>query len=164
MSDLVKKESCKGDVMNRIECERICPRSRMFFQTRECIVWVLWLLSIVVGALSVAVIIFVMSSQQYSLYHSTHDNFITFLIEALPFLWIIIFGLMAAVAVHNIRHTKSGYKYPLWLVLSSSVVLSLAGGAVLQIFGLGCTTDQVLGERMSMYDSLEKSKESCTEF
>lgn len=156
MEDSMKKESCKGDVMSRIECERICPRSRTFFRTRECLVWSLWLVSVVVGALAFAVMFFVVTNRQYGLYEATHDNFFTFMVDALPFLWIIIFGLMICVSVYNIRHTKSGYKYPLWQILASSMILSLAGGASLQIFGLGHSADHMLGERMPIYSSQEK--------
>lgn len=148
--------SCKDKVMSRIEGERICPRSKAFFKTRECAVWSLWVVSVVVGALAIAVTLFVMSYRQYSLYEATHENFWTFLIEALPYIWIGIFGLMVGVAVYNLRHTKSGYRYPLWQIFGSSMVLSLAGGAGLHVFGFGYFVDHELGEQMNMYASQEK--------
>ena len=148
--------SCKDKVMNRIECEKICPRSKTFFQTRECGVWALWIGSVILGALSVAVTLFVISHRQYALYEATHENFFTFMVEALPYLWIIAFALMVGVAVYNLRHTKSGYRYPLWQIFGSSVVLSLAGGAALHIFGFGYNIDHKLGQQMSMYNSQEK--------
>ena len=151
-----EKSSCKSSVMSRIECGEVCPRSRRFFQTRECVVWGLWALSVVVGALAVAVTLFVVTHRQYSLYEATHDNFLTFMVEVLPFVWIIVFGIMVAVGVYNLRHTKRGYRYPMWQIVGSSIVLSLAGGAALQLFGLGYATDHMLGERMGMYDSQEK--------
>jgi hypothetical protein len=151
-----EKSSCKGSVMSRIEGGEVCPRSKRFFQTRECAVWALWAISVVVGALSVAVTLFVFTHRQYALYEATHDNLFTFMVEVLPFLWIIVFALMIGVGVYELRHTKRGYRYPMWQIITSSMVLSLAGGATLQLFGLGYTTDHVLGERMGMYDSQEK--------
>ena len=148
--------SCKSSVMSRIECGEVCPRSRRFFQTRECFVWALWALSVVVGALAVAVTLFVFTHRQYAIYEATHDNFFTFMVEVLPFVWIIVFALMVGVGVYNLRHTKRGYRYPLWQIFLSSMVLSLAGGAALQLFGLGYATDHMLGERMGMYDSQNK--------
>lgn len=148
--------SCKDKVMSRIECEGICPRSKTFFKTRECAVWALWAVSVVVGALAVAVTLFVIAHRQYALYEATHDNFLTFMVEALPYLWIVMFALMVGVAVYNLRHTKGGYRYPLWQIFGSSMVLSLAGGATLHVFGFGYFIDHELGEQMRMYTSQEK--------
>lgn len=151
-----EKTSCKGSVMSRIECGEVWPRSRRFFQTRECVVWALWALSVVVGALAVAVTLFVFTHRQYALYEATHDNFFTFMVEVLPFVWVIVFAAMVGLGVYELRRTKRGYRYPLWQIFASSMVLSLAGGAALQLFGLGYATDHMLGERMGMYDSQEK--------
>ncbi len=156
MENSPNKESCKRNVMSRIEYEHIFPRSRAFFRTRECLVWALWLGSVLVGALAIAVMLFVVTNRQYGLYEATHENFFTFMVDVLPFLWIIIFGLMIIVGVRNIRHTKKGYRYPLWQIFGSSMVLSLAGGTVLQIFGLGYSTDHMLGQKMGMYNSQDK--------
>jgi hypothetical protein len=156
MENTPQKESCKKGVMSRIECGEVCPRSKRFFQTRECAVWFLWAVSVVIGALAVAVTFFVFTHRQYALYEATHENFFTFMVEVLPLLWIVVFGVMVLVAVYNMRHTKRGYKYPLWQIFSSSMVLSLAGGAALHLFGLGYSTDHMLGQKMDMYNSQEK--------
>lgn len=158
MEDLKSPEttSCKGSVMSRIEGGEVCPRSKTFFQTRECAVWVLWLISVVVGALAVAVTFFVLNHRQYALYKATHDNFFAFMVEVLPFLWIVVFGLMVFVGVYELRRTKRGYRYPLWQIFGSSLLLSLAGGAALQLFGFGYSADHILGQYMTMYNSQEK--------
>lgn len=153
MDDQTNRESCKESVMNRIAGESICPRPKLFFQSRECAVWALWMVSVVIGALAFAVTGFVISHHEYALYEATHENFATFMIGALPYLWILTFGVMAVVAVYNLRHTKHGYRYPLWQIFVSSFVLSIAGGAVLQLFGLGYAVDHMLGRQMSMYAS-----------
>lgn len=142
--------------MNRIECEGICPRSKTFFTTRECAVWALWGLSVIIGALAVAVTLFVITHRQYALYEATHDDFLTFMVGVLPYLWIIVFALMVGVGMYNLRHTKSGYRYPLWQIFGSSMVLSLAGGSALHMFGFGYNIDHQLGQQMRLYESQEK--------
>jgi hypothetical protein len=148
--------SCRRSVMSRIECGEICPRSRTFFKTRECVVWALWFVSVIVGALAVAVTLFVVAHRQYALFEATHDSFFMFLVEVLPFVWILVFGLMIGVGVYNLRHTKRGYRYPMWQIIGSSMVLSLAGGAGLHFVGVGYMTDHMLGQKMGTYDSQEK--------
>ncbi len=150
--------SLKDTLLERIESDNVCPRSSWFYFSKECLMWSLWILSVLFGALAFAVTLFVVLRHQYALYEATHDNFLTFFIGALPYLWILIFALMAYVAVNNFRHTKKGYKYPLWMVLASSVVLSFAGGAALQLFGVGYSIDQALGKYMAVYISQEKQE------
>jgi hypothetical protein len=146
----------KDSLFERIESEKVCPHSRLFFQSREFLVWSSWLLSVVVGAFAIAVTMFVVVHGQYAFYEATHENFFTFIMEALPYLWIVTFALMVYVAVYNIRHTKRGYKYPLWMIMASSVVLSFAGGSVLQLLGFGYEIDEQLGKYAGFYTSQGK--------
>ncbi|MCA9360916.1 hypothetical protein H6785_03615 [Candidatus Nomurabacteria bacterium] len=146
----------KEALFERIEAEKVCPKPRLLFQSRECLVWFLWILSIIIGALAVAVSLFVIMHHQYDFYEATHENFLTFLVEVLPFAWFFVFGLIAYVSIYNLRHTAHGYRYPVWVIISSSLVLSFAGGSTLQMFGLGFTVDKILGDNMHMYMSQEK--------
>jgi hypothetical protein len=146
----------KDALFERIEQDKVCPHSRLFFHSRECFVWFFWFLSVVVGALAFAVTFFVLLHQQYALYEATHSNFLTFIVDALPYLWIFVFALMVYVAVYNLRHTKRGYRYPLWMIMASSVVLSFAGGSAFHLFGLGHSVDYVLGQHTKLYTSQDK--------
>ena len=146
----------KDTLLKRIDDEQVTPRSRMFFKSRECFIWSLWLLSVLVGALAVGISLFVVTRRQYELYEATHSNWFTFLVDVLPFVWIIIFGIMSYLAVYNLRSTKKGYRYSVPTILASSIVLSFAGGSALQYFGLGYSIDSLLGQQMSMYMSQDK--------
>lgn len=146
----------KDTLLERIESEKVCPRPKLFFQGREIAVWVSWLLSVVVGALAIAVTLFVVEHGQYAFYEASHENFLMFIIEALPYLWLVTFVVMVYVAVYNIRHTKRGYRYPLWAIMVSSVVLSFIGGFVLQLLGFGYEIDEQFGKYAVFYTSQGK--------
>lgn len=146
----------KDALFNRIEDENLQPRSRIFFKSRECVMWALWLMSIFIGALAVAISVFVVLHHQYALYEATHTNFLTFLVDILPFVWLAVFVFMTYFALYNLRHTKHGYRYSVTTILCSSIVLSFALGSALQFFGLGYTIDSQLGKQMKMYMSQEK--------
>jgi hypothetical protein len=149
-------ESCKGSVMERIACGDVCPRSKVFFKTREYLVWFLWGLSVVLGALAVAVALFVVSYQKTGMYLHHGRGAFDFFISSLPFLWVGVLVAMVLLAVFHVRHTKRGYRYPLWILTISSLVLSFAGGAVLHLLGVGKYADYHLGQNMRMYTSQEK--------
>lgn len=149
------KDLCTS-VLDRIEKENVCPRSKMFFKGRECVVWTLWLLTVVVGGLAVAVSLFVVTNRRYAFYEATHDNFFTFMVAVLPYVWLVTFAFMAWFAVVSLRKTKHGYRYPLRTILLSSLVFSFAAGSALQFFGLGYVIDKEFGRIMFTYPSQEK--------
>ena len=151
-------DGLRDRLLDRIESEGIKPRSRSFFMCHECMVWSLWGASVVIGSFAVAVSLFVVGHSQYALYEATHDNFITFMVEALPYLWIAIFGLMVYFSMRNMRNTKRGYKYSVTSILVSSILLSVIGGWALHSVGLGYKVDDMMGKTMPMYMSQEKTE------
>jgi len=146
----------KSQILTRIEKDSLCPRPRYIFGSKECAVWSLWFLTVLLGALSIAITLFVVMHRQYSLYEVTHKSFFAFVIEVLPYLWITVFSLMVIFAVYNLRHTKTGYRYPLWQILGSSLILSLAGGSLLHLAGAGFTLDKMMGNLSKEYTSQER--------
>ncbi len=158
-SELPKdKVPLKDSVIGRLAAENVTPRSRWFFRSRECVVWFLWLLSVLIGSLVVGVLLFLMTYRQYALYEATHDSFLSFLISTLPFLWIVTFLALVLTAIYNLRHTKRGYRYPLWTLMLTSVALSGVGGALLHVSGQGYALDRYLGEQLAAYTSEVKKE------
>lgn len=147
-----------SDVLRRIESNQIQPRSRLFFQTRECVVWTFWFISVLLGALAVAVTLYVSLSVPHTLYEATHRNLLTALVSALPYLWFLVFFATGYLAIVNLRYTNRGYRYKTVTLLGSSVVISFLLGAVLQAVGHGYNLDRVLGEWIEFYPSYEKQK------
>lgn len=143
-------------IFERIDAERVCPRPRWLFHSRECVVWTLWLVSVIIGALAVAVTLYALAMRQYALYEVTHGSFWWSLATALPYLWLIAFAGMAVFAVYNLRHTKRGYRYPLWQIIASSMLVSVGVGGGLHLVGWGYVADTMLGERLGIYQSQQK--------
>jgi len=145
-----------ASILERITTERVVPTPRYAFVVREYSVWGLWVLSIAVGALAVAVTVYDALSMTYALYEATHDNFWTFLVSVLPYLWLVVFIAMTVAAVRGLRATKRGYRYSTFVILASSVVCSLIGGMLFHVLGFGFWLDNILGRQISQYMSMEK--------
>src|SRR5690606_40503149 len=122
-----KKNSLKDNVLERLEREGITPHSRYYWLSYEYAFWGAWVLSVVLGAVALAVLSFTSVYIGYSLFEATHGGFLTFLIDSLPYLWLLAFALLTLVAYFNLRNTKRGYKYPLYLVVGSSFSFSILG-------------------------------------
>ncbi len=146
----------KSQVLSRIEKDALCPQSKLIIGSKEYAMWVLWFMTVLLGAMSIAVTLFVVMHRQYSFYEVTHTSFLAFMIDVLPYLWITVFSVMVIFAVYNFRHTKHGYRYPLWKILGSSMILSLAGGSLLHLAGVGFSLDKTIGNFSKDYTSQEK--------
>lgn len=143
-------------IMNRIEGERIAPCPRWQFTCAHYGVWVLWALSVVAGAIAVAVMMYVGNHARFALFEATHTTPLSFFVEVLPYVWMLFFTIMALFAYYNLRHTKRGYKYSFTHILLSSLVFSLVGGVILHVFGTGHLIDSSLSKTMPLYPSLER--------
>ncbi|MEZ4104364.1 MAG: hypothetical protein R3B60_03700 [Candidatus Paceibacterota bacterium] len=150
------EKDLKTSVLERLKENDLNPRPKAFFLVKEIIFWFFWFLSTGVGAIAVAITLFVIGYRQYALYEATHDNFLTFMVEVLPFLWFFLLFLMIILATYNIRHTKRGYRYSLLVVVGLSVGVSFVGGVLLQTSGIGFSADRWLGHYISLYNSQEK--------
>ena len=143
----------KESVLERLEREGITPRSRLYWLSYEYAFWGAWLLSVVLGAVALAVLSFTSLYIGYSLYEATHQSFLTFFFDTLPYLWFLAFAGLTIVAYFNLRNTKRGYKYPLYLVVGSSFGFSVLGAIVLHSLGAGYTLDRYMGEQLGSYQS-----------
>lgn len=154
--DLKQNKNIKESVLDRIEAADIRPRSKWFWRCRSSLVWVLWGLSIVLGALSVAILIFASAHVRFSLFEATHSSRLALALEIMPYAWVGVFGLMLGFAYFNFRHTDRGYRYPLVHIILSSIGFSVVGGVLLHVAGLGYQLDMSLGRMSDMYKSQEE--------
>lgn len=149
------QKCCLADsILDRIEQDEIAPTPRWRFLCHEYSIWGLWIASVVIGAAAVSVMIFVSLHAGYAFYEATHDSAWEFFLEVLPFVWVLVLVAMVALAYYNIRHTRKGYRYPLWQLIISSLLLSLVGGGALHAAGLGYLIDKKLSENMPMVRTL----------
>ena len=135
-------------ILSRIESENINPDPKWQFILKEDIFWLLWTISVIVGAGAVAVIIYRFQNSGFRYYEVTHDGLLSFAFDALPIIWLSALVLIVALCYINIRHTKKGYRYPLWLVLSASIGVSVVVGNILFASGIGSVIDKELSERV----------------
>lgn len=145
-------------VLTRIATDAVAPTGRWVFTSREYALWLAWVATLLIGAIAVAVTLFVTTYRQYSLFFLTHDSWADLLFDVLPLLWLFVLVVMVYLALYNIRHTKHGYRYDFFWLIGSSVLGSVLVGVVLHLFGTGFIIDTELGSQMQMYISQEKQE------
>ena len=149
-----KKDETVRSIFERIERESISPRPRWHFLFREGVVISLGVFAVTVGSLAVAAILFEMRNAWWGFYDATHESFLGFFVDALPYVWLVGFALFAAVAYLSVRYTKRGYRYPLHIILGSSVALSGVCGVIFYSTGFGAFIDEDMGSFVPLGHSL----------
>lgn len=144
-------KNLKDEIISEINDKGIVPRSRLVFTCYEALIWALWLSLVIVGSVAVAIAFSVATYHQYALYELTHDNTVTFIIDALPLLWLSVIFAMTALAMFNLKHTKHGYRYSMLSVFGGSIVISLLGGLSLHLVGMGFAADNSMGQMVGSY-------------
>ncbi|MEM9336486.1 MAG: hypothetical protein AAGA35_01350 [Patescibacteria group bacterium] len=144
-----------NSVMDKINEEQIKPTPWVVFFCAQCLMRMLWAVSIVVGALAVAISVFSILHTRYAFYEATHENSFTFIVSALPYLWVVVLFLMVVAAYYNFKNSGRGYRYSLSTIVVSSLALSVFGGLGLQAAGLGGLIDNKIGDMMPYYSSQE---------
>jgi hypothetical protein len=147
------KESIKDRVFSTIDEQNVAPRPCYVFWCQNSAMWMIWLLTVALGALATAVLLFTSSYRYYDIYEAMHDNFVTFFLQALPLLWILAFIVLMIVAMRGLRATRRGYRLSPALVGGSSVGASVLLGVAASTLGFGFVVDRTLGEYAPMYYS-----------
>lgn len=136
MSDLANK------ILQRIDEEQIKPVPGWKFSAKNGLFWTSWIVSVLVGSVAVSAGIFVMANAGWQYYEATHENLVTFFVESLPYLWILVLGGFIFFGYENFRHTKRGYQFRFVSILILSIGTSMAAGSVLYFVGVGQIFDQ----------------------
>lgn len=139
-------------LVEKIKEEKISPKPRWHFLLKNGVVWASGILALLIGAAAVSVMIYLLKYSGWELRAETHKSFMEFFLLTLPYFWIVFLGLFVFLLYYNVKHTKTGYRYPIWMISVSGVLASIILGSVFYMFGLGRKIDNVLGEKAPLYE------------
>ena len=143
-----------ASIIARIKSEGITPTPRWHFLMKEGVVWSLGALSVALGSMAVAGILFEIRNAWWDVYDATHSTFVDFLLDAVPFMWFLIFGLFVVTAYLFVRQTKGGYRYRFFILVGISLAASGVGGTLLYVTGAGAFVDEEVGAYVPMHHPL----------
>lgn len=130
-------------VIQKIDQDKLVPIARWHFTLRNSGFWTLWGLSIILGACATAATIFVFLNSGWTYRAVTHNSLFKFILDVIPFFWIVSLVAMIAFGYFNIRHTKRGYRFSFYLVVLLSVVISFIGGTLIYAAGIARNIDNI---------------------
>lgn len=148
MSDLDKR------VLEAIEKRGLAPRPYAYFLAKRSVFWTLAALSIVLGAIAVAVLMFAVSDYYATGGRNFDEMPLDDLFETLPYVWLVTLGLLIASAYFGLRNTPGNYRYRPSYVVAAAVLATVVLGGLLHYLELGQPAHQYLKENVPLYERL----------
>ncbi len=138
----------------KIKEEKIAPRPRWHFLLKNYVIWAAGIIALLIGAAAVSVLIYLLKYNDWEIYDQAQKSFGEFFLLTLPYFWLIFLGIFVYILYYNFKHTKRGYKYPVWFIYLFSILISVILGAIFFLSGLGEEIDDVLGAQVPWYDTV----------
>lgn len=145
------EQQFEDKILSEIKKQGAGPIPRWRFLLQDYVVWAVGILSLVAGALAFSVFIYLFINNDWEIYHELSGSFLEFFVLTLPYFWILFLVLFVFVLNYNVKHTKHGYRYPLFLLILTSITSSMLLGLVFFKAGFGRTLDRILGESAPFY-------------
>jgi hypothetical protein len=142
----------------QIQEEGIKPSSEMKFHFQRSLFWVSAFLALIVGALAVAVTLYVIADNDWDMLGQRGLGWKGSVIYALPYFWLVVLGGFLLIAHYTFRHTKFGYRYRLWQVVVANIVLAIFVGAIFYACGFGANLDYVLAKTVPGYKEVNNPR------
>jgi hypothetical protein len=138
-------------ILEKIKQQQICPEPLWKVKLRHLIFWAMFVLAIIVGALSFAVILETMVYHDWDIYFYLHKNLFEYVMISLPYVWILFLALFSWFAYYNFRHTKGWYRHRTYLVILASIFLGMALGVASFFLGFGRQLDKIFLNSVPYY-------------
>ena len=130
------------------------PKARWHFLLKNYAVWVSGALALLIGAASVSVIIYLASYNDFAIRQDIDKSLGEMLLLTLPYFWFIFLGLFVFIVYYNLKHTKTGYRYSIGLIVAVAVIASIFLGGIFYAAGLGQELDEILGRKAPLYGEM----------
>jgi hypothetical protein len=150
-------------ILQDIKEKNICPAPRWKFLAKNSVIWSMFIVSLFVGALAIAVILDLLVNHDWDIYIQLHKTFWQFILLSLPYLWIVILFLFFGAAYYDFMYTKRWYRHKVYVVVLISIASSVGVGTVFFYSGIGNKIDKIFDENVPFYGviSLDKRKLWC---
>lgn len=139
------------DVLKTIKQEKICPKSKWTFVLKNWSLWLIGLLFLGVGSLASAVILYMVSRNDWDLSDRVADSQLGFILETLPYFWLLLLIVFLLLAYYQVKNTKCGYRYNIYAVIITSLIMSILLGTIFFNLGLGEGIDEYLADTSPTY-------------
>ncbi len=147
------------NILKTIAETRVKPEPKWKFLVRNWSTLILFGLSLLIGALSFAVMLDIIVRHDWDIYFYLHKTFLQYTLLSLPYVWMLLLALFAGVAYYDFIHIRGWYRHRVYLVVLASIFLSVGCGIVFFLAGFGKIIDRALTKNIPAYGLVKVNKE-----
>jgi len=138
-------------ILRKIKDNNVRPDPKWHFLFRRSVIWAVFFLSILLGCMASALVIFQLRYAEWDLYQHFRHSLAEFVLLVLPVFWLVFLLGFIGFAYFYFRRTEHGYRYRALWIVSGSIVLSLIGGGFLYSTGLPEKLEPIFFDNMPFY-------------
>lgn len=142
------------ETINKIKEKHLKPKPRWEFILRNYVFWFIFAISLIIGSLAMSVIIHMIKYGDWDLHDRLSGGLINFIIITMPYIWLVIFGLLIFTSYYYLHNTKSGYRYGLAAVITISLFISFVFGSTAFWAGFDEVIINNVYEKVPLYENL----------
>ena len=141
-------------ILDAIAAQKLAPTPAYVFLAKRSVFWALAAVSILLGALSFAIALFVVSDYFATGWRVLDNIHFNEALASIPVLWLILLGLFTASAAYGLRRTRRGYRLRASRIAGLSLAASLAIGGLLHAADAARSLHEYLSENFPAYRAL----------
>jgi hypothetical protein len=145
-------------ILEKIKTDHITPAPRWRVLTMRVLIWLSAIIAVFVGSIAFSIVIFIFANQDADLSTRLNLGHPTFYLAILPYFWVIILALFALGAYFNFRHTKRGYRAPLFAVVGAYIIATVILGALFYRAGVGARIEQMAADTVPYYNQMNYAR------
>jgi len=142
------------ELLHKIKDEKIQPKPRWKFLLKNYFIWSLGIFSLLLGTIAMSLIFFMLRYNDADIYGRAGGQLWEKLLLIIPFFGIVCLIFFIFIVLYYFKHTKKGYRYSSFIILSAVISFSVILGVFFYIVGMGEITDNVLGRNVPFYDKI----------
>jgi hypothetical protein len=128
------------------------PEAKWKFRVHDYSLWLAGVASVIIGSLSMSVVIYMLANNDWDMGQQISGSALKFTLLTLPYVWVLVIGLLIILAYYNFRHTKHGYQYRLMTLVMGSILISIILGATFYLAGFGRVIDHTFATKVPIYE------------
>ncbi len=152
-------------IIQEIEKRQVVPIPRWHFILKHIVFWLLAVVSVITGAISMATAVYVFIDNDYVTDYANIEKLfaqrpvVEIIVQSIPYVWLIAMALFIVASYYGLRNTRKGYRYPTLRVMAGSLAMSSLLCLAMQGFDIGKYIHRYLIENVSGYSRLINTNE-----
>lgn len=139
-------------VTRQIKERKLHPMPHWRFALRNDAFWALTVLTTAFGGAVMSLWLLLIEQEELDVYATMFRGWREFLVlTGLPIAWMGALVVLVWLAISNARHTKRGYRWPLWQGMLSVIGVSAVLGVLLHMAGWSENFDALLRQQWGTY-------------